>query len=231
MKVQQFLSDIGTDGVETYPVFHFPNHDSTLNLLPKTHQRLLEEVNGLTVFDGYFRIFGSLNAELPSIKFWNSSDLWKFSWNSSITQFLCFGETAWGDQYAYKFEELSQGDSTVYFLDAVTMKAEPIASSFTDFLDTELVRNAQHPYDNYLIAVKERIGPIEPKLQITYSPSLLIVGEEDPDSVQTLLATDNMIFNGDLFRQLGEVESTRAVERVEMINDNEGRNRIEIHFK
>lgn len=34
---------------------------------------------------------------------WNEPSTWKFAWPSTILEYLCFAETAWGDQYAYRY--------------------------------------------------------------------------------------------------------------------------------
>src|SRR5262245_16055769 len=65
-------------------------------------QRFLMSTNGARSNDGYFRIFGlGPQAEIDSVN-WNALNTWKFAWPARVQEFWCFGETAWGDQYAFK---------------------------------------------------------------------------------------------------------------------------------
>ena len=82
--------------------------------LPPSHIELLSGAQSFAVYHGYFRLFGH-----NEIDVWNDRELWKFSWESSVDDYLCFGETVFGDQYAYRLEDISLGrDAAVYELDA-----------------------------------------------------------------------------------------------------------------
>src|SRR5688572_21367932 len=67
--------------------------------LPTDHEELLSLVGGRLGYSGCFRLFSADRAAR-----WNAPACWKFAWPCDLTDFFCFGETAWGDQYAYKLE-------------------------------------------------------------------------------------------------------------------------------
>jgi hypothetical protein len=74
--------------------------------LPIDHQSALQESNGVEVYGGYARLFGlSSESNIDTIK-WNEFDFWKFAWGNRCQDYLCFAETAWGDQYAYHIGRL-----------------------------------------------------------------------------------------------------------------------------
>src|SRR5690349_1053821 len=74
--------------------------------LPPEHAEILRWSNGVEAYAGYFRLFGiGANASVDAIV-WNRHDYWKFAWGDRCSAYWCFGETAWGDQYAYAIESL-----------------------------------------------------------------------------------------------------------------------------
>src|SRR5690348_12619668 len=93
--------------------------------LPATHQLLLTQTDGLSAYGGYLRLFGA--SELIA---WNDSSTWKFAWPSRIREYFCFAETAWGDQYAYRYDELVAGpEPAVYFLESITLEPERLTET------------------------------------------------------------------------------------------------------
>jgi hypothetical protein len=71
--------------------------------LPADHVELLKKSNGVTAYGGYFRLLS-----LGDMSSWNAPGRWKFAWPAHVAEYLCFGETAWGDQYAYRLVDLSR---------------------------------------------------------------------------------------------------------------------------
>jgi len=197
--------------------------------LPEPHQQVLSRANGLVGFGGYYRLFGACVGELPDLRSWNAADTWKFAWEGRAEPYFCFGETAWGDQYAYQIREL-EGDTApqVYFLESITMAAEPIAASFSEFCHAEFLRSVLAPYDEMVVAVRARLGDLSPTEHVVYQPSLLLGGAELPENVQRMLGVAAMIANGDLCTQLsGELES-RCVREIQAIPDAKGRMRLRV---
>jgi hypothetical protein len=119
--------------------------------LPETHVTLLSHGNGVLAYHGYFRLFGVGCDGCIDLTVWNDTETWKFAWPDRLVDYFCFGETAWGDQYAYRTSELVAGIETVYMLDAFEMNPDPIASTFDEFLQSEFVRCAREPYDEMLL--------------------------------------------------------------------------------
>ena len=195
-------------------------------LLPESHIELLESYNGISVYGGYYRIFGMDPKSQLNLLKWNEESNWKFAWGNKVDDYLCFGETAWGDQYAYKLSDLP--NSKVYFIDAIEMIPEVIADSFTEFLEIEFLTNATAPYDDVLVDVRRSIGDIGINEHIIYSPSPLLGGEETASNVQKMNMTTAMIFNGDLCRQLAHESQQKQVKKINVYSDELGRNRLEV---
>ena len=72
-------------------------------VLPLDHARLLSLTNGLTVYGGYFRLFGIGPGATRDMRRWNAWTCWRHAWSEDgrADGWWFFGETAWGDQYAY----------------------------------------------------------------------------------------------------------------------------------
>jgi hypothetical protein len=199
--------------------------------LPADHVEFLRRANGVHVYGGYFRLFGCGPAAAIDMHEWNATDTWKFSWNKPLDEFWFFGETAWGDQYAYRRNNLGEmSQSQIFFLDAIAMQPEIIAEDFSSFFENEFLRNASSPYDANLVAARNRLGDITPSEHIVYAPSPLIAGEELVDSVIKVDAVSAMIINGDLHAQLGDETFDRSVRSLEHYEDSRGRSRIKVRW-
>ncbi len=197
--------------------------------LPATHLELLQTANGISVFGGYFRLFGCSSPTAIDMIEWNSSDVWCFAWNKPLDEYWFFGETAWGDQYAYRRDELRHSSAPrVFFLEGISMNAEVIADDFAAFLESEFLRNALQPYDANLVAARHRLGRLKPLEHIVYIPSPLITGEEIVDSVSKLDAVASMIVIGDRCRQLAEQSQDRLIREIQPYEDSNGRMRMRV---
>lgn len=184
-------------------------------------------------YGGYFRLLPladrSLVNWLVSIERWNQPSTWKFAWPHSVLDYVCFGETAWGDQYAYKLGDLDSGDSApVYQLEGITMQPEVLASSFEEFMSNDFLRNARTPYDAMLVRARQKLGGLRCSEHLIYVPSLLLTGEEDIDHVSTMEAVSAMIVNGDMAVQLGNELETRDVAGIDTYTDQDGRTRLKV---
>jgi hypothetical protein len=102
-------------------------------LLPEAHAALLRD--GVSAIHGYVRLFGSGCRKCTDLSWWNVKSTWKFAWSGRVSPFLCFGETGWGDQYAYDIDALRRGDERVLLLDAFEMTPDEIAGSFEEFFE------------------------------------------------------------------------------------------------
>jgi hypothetical protein len=197
--------------------------------LPPSHYEILQWSNGLEVYDGYYRLFGIDSTESIDSVWWNQDDCWKFAWNGRCSAFWCFGETAWGDQYAYSTDSLRRNaDGPVYFIDAVSMTAEIIAGSFAEFFEREFLRVAREPYDKLIVAARQKVGPIDSKSHLVYVPSLLLGGTETVDNITTMNARAAMISNGDLAIQVDAGPADGCIKAVEEYVDELGRARLRL---
>jgi hypothetical protein len=195
--------------------------------LPEDHVQLLQSANGASGYYGYFRLFGIGCPRCIDLVWWNDHETWKFAWPRQISRYLAFGETGWGDQYAYDIDALLRGDSTVFLLDAFEMSPEQIASNFSDFLSNEFARQADEPYDSITKVAASRIGPLHWNEHVTYIPSLLLGGEERIENVHRIDARASMIINGDIATQAA-AEPDRLPASVQTFQDDLGRLRTRV---
>jgi len=202
MTVDDALSSLMTRGlVRTRPAADMLAPSSLLAesgaVLPLDHARVLSITNGLDAYGGYFRLFGLGPWSVRDMRRWNDPAGWRAAWDGRADGWWCFGETAWGDQYAYAAAgDPLEPDRTVYRLDAGRLDAEPIAGSFAEFLRDELTRNAMQPRDEMTVSARRRLGDIDPGQQLAYVPSLLAGGDEDLANVVVLGAREAMTLAG-----------------------------------
>ncbi len=200
--------------------------------LPDSHIDLLKLVNGVSVYGGYFRLFGCSSLSTIDMLEWNAPESWSFAWNKPLIEYWFFGETAWGDQYAYRRDELNQRSTPrVFFVEGITMSEEVIATDFSTFLEREFLRNAFEPYDDNIVKVRRRLGDLEPLEHIAYVPSPLITGDENVASVSKLDAVASMIISGDLCRQVAEESHNRPVSELQTYEDPNGRTRMRVVWR
>lgn len=198
-------------------------------VLPPEHKELLQLSNGVEAYSGYVRLFGLYTTESIDSVLWNQHDFWKFAWGNRCSAFWCFGETAWGDQYAYAVESLKAGrDAKVYFMDALSMTPEVVAASFAEFLQNEFVRSAKEPYDAMIKQARQKLGPLEVPCHLVYVPSVLLGGTEEIANVQKMNARSAMICNGDIAVQLDEGPPTGTIKAVQPYEDEMQRMRLRL---
>ncbi|MGO1076246.1 SMI1/KNR4 family protein [Inquilinus sp. CA228] len=196
--------------------------------LPNDHLKALRESNGATVYGGYARLFGINSTNCIDILEWNRSDYWKFAWEIRCRDYICFAETAWGDQYAYRIGYLQKGDARVYLLDGLSMTPEIVASSFKEFLESEFLRISTAPYDEMMVHARNKFGDLEPENHLIYSPSLLIGGPEDVNNIMIIQGRTAMIFNGDIASQLDAAPVSSVITAVVPYDDDVGRPRLKL---
>lgn len=200
--------------------------------LPRNHIQLLSTANGIMVYGGFFRLFGVGCEHCIDMIKWNNPTTWKFAWANALDDYWCFGETAFGDQYAYKMNELGgTKPATVYLLEHVTMTSEIIANNIDDFLANEFARCAESPYYEFHIQSRAKVGDLDWHEHVAHVPSLLISGEELIDNVAKMEAIATMIINGDLAVQLAGELVDRGIRSLEPYEDGNGKIRIRVLWR
>jgi hypothetical protein len=197
--------------------------------LPEAHAGLLAQLNGFTVFHGAFRMLGLRAEPFLDLRSWNDPETWRFAWGPAAEGFVVFGETGWGDQYAYRTSPQGLLDPTVYFLEATTLAAEPIAASFVAFVHDELLRNAEQPYDELTVAAVERFGDLPAGEHWALSPPLVLGGPESVDNVVRMPAVTAMTVAGDLATAVRSAPG-RPVTAVSPWRDDRGRARLRVEL-
>jgi hypothetical protein len=196
---------------------------------PAAHRELLGMLNGFTVHHGAFRLLGLGHPE-PSLDLaaWNAYDTWRFAWDDRTDPFVIFGETAFGDSYAYRRLPGGGLAPEVYFLEGVLLRPEVIAPSFEAFLADELLRNAKEPYDDLIVEAVHRHGPITPDRHWAYVPSVALGGEEAVENITLLPAAVAMTFAGDIATAMSVPD--REATGVQPYTDERGRPRLRVMF-
>lgn len=222
------LRDVSLHGGASRPCVESVEREYGISL-PRDHRKLLCRTNGAEVYSGYIRLFGVRSSDSIDSMIWNRSDYWKFAWGGRCDDYWCFGETAWGDQYAYSMRSLRLGGETpVYFLDAYAMRAQVVASSVIDFLNREFLRSAEAPYDDMIVKARRKLGQLELMSHLVYSPPLLLGGTEDLEHVRKMNSRAAMICNGDLALQLRAGPRGGVVKAVEPYEDELNRTRVRL---
>ncbi len=199
--------------------------------IPEDHRSLLKETDGCETYCGYARLFGAESGSRMNLVEWNSKEYWKFAWKGRAAEYLCFAETAWGDQYAYKYADLRTEREDIYFLECLSMTATPLASSFADFFENEFIPAAVAPYDKLTVAARERFGALVENEHLVHVPSILISGEENIASVQKLNSRWAMIINGDIALQLDEAPEGKTLKAVVPYEDTGARMRVRLEWE
>jgi hypothetical protein len=197
-------------------------------VLPEEHQEILLRSNGVEAYDGYLRLFGAYSTESTDMTIWNDPNCWKFAWGDRCSGYWCFGETGWGDQYAYSYESLRSGAAKVYYMDALSMRVEVLALSFAEFFEKEFLRVAKVPYDVMTKPARDKLGILEVTSHVIYMPSSLFTGTEDIGHVQKMNARSAMICNGDVALQLDTGPPDGAVKAVQTYEDELHRTRLRL---
>ena len=197
--------------------------------IPRDHQDALIRSNGIEAYGGYFRLFGVHTSETIDSVAWNKAETWKFAWGNRCSDFWCFGETAWGDQYAYAIESIhGVQDASVYLLEASSMTPRIWTSSFSEFLEKEFLRSAKIPYDKMTTLARQKFGVIETGYHLVYVPSLLLGGSEDINNVVKLDASAAMICNGDIAVELEAAPDEKILKEVQTYEDDSHRSRLRL---
>jgi hypothetical protein len=197
---------------------------------PAAHQELLRRLNGLTVSGGAHRLLGVRAEPHLDLAHWNEPDTWRFAWDGRVAPFVVFGETAWGEQYAYRRPgpgpELAP---EVYLLESVLLGAELMAGSFEEFLAAHFSQDAVQPNDPYTVAALARLGPVPADRHWVFAPPLALGGPDTIDNVIQMRAVTAMVFAGDLALALeahGGAPPTAVVPWV----DDQGRDRLRVDY-
>lgn len=201
-----------------------------MELIPKQHRAFLAATNGLEAFGGHYRIFGVGSGSARDISTWNHRASWKFAWPTPLEDFLCFGESSFGDQYAYRTTELTElsTEPRVYCLDGLEAQMQTIFTDFNDFLDREVETWISGPRDDLVMLAREKLGDVQPGDQLNFIPPLWLA----PAASERLVRLDarvNMILNGDLCSQLATA-GDRQVASLQPWTDKEGRPRMKVLF-
>lgn len=196
------------------------------------YQKLLTSTNGLYSYGNYFRIFGINNNYDVNLFKWNDYESWRFAWSPVVDNYFCFGENAWGDQYAYQIYEDRSLSKEIYVLDADTMDIMVTYETLEEFLDQEFRENSLHPFDETIYRFRQKFGDIDIQDHLIRSPSPLLYDSEDDNSIQKILSFTSMTIKGDIYTQLNSVKNRKInIIKLESYIDENGRGRVNFLFE
>jgi hypothetical protein len=197
---------------------------------PPAHLDLLQHLNGMTVFHGAFRLFGLRPEPFLDLSEWNAREAWRFAWDDRVDPYLIFGETAWGDQYAYRHVARQELAPEVHFLEGTLLRSEVIAASFEEFLFNEFIRNAQQPYDVFTVEAVQRRGSVAAGNHWVFAPPIALGGSELIEDVTEIPAVTAMTFAGDIASALRASPAGTSPVHVTPWTDDRGRSRLRVAF-
>jgi hypothetical protein len=200
--------------------------------LPDDYLATLSRFNGFTVHGGANRLFGIRGDAHMDIRVWNSREKWRFAWADRPSPFYCIGETAFGDQYALRLSD--DGDvfrPEVFLLEGNFLEPEVIGENFQLFLEQELVRNAETPWDDVAVEAVRRYGPIDVANNWVYTPSVALGGPEDVANLVELDCFTAMTIAGDIASAIADADPAAQLQGVEPYEDGQGRSRLRVIFR
>ncbi|MGZ3455984.1 MAG: SMI1/KNR4 family protein [Polyangiales bacterium] len=190
--------------------------------LQSSHLQLMARMNGASFASSYIRLFG-VQAHARNVFEWNDPRLWKFSWDEAMQDFFCFGETAFGDQFALRY------DGVVPYVYRISVDGglARIADSFDEFL-VWLSAAVRSP-DEHILAAQSRFPRVPWDKHLVQVPPELLVGRFAPEFLRPMSAVSSMVAAGDLTRQIhlpGNEE--RRVIRLDTYIDENDRGRLRV---
>lgn len=219
-------------GERTYTGHPVPVSDHTLELLPLSHREVIEKLKVVVVADGAIRLLGGWSEPWLNIDRWNAEQEWRFAWGDRLSSFFFFGETAWGDQYAYKWLDVGRRLAPeVYYLDANTMEPTLAADDFDEFVAHWISLDARDPFDEMTAEALRTFGPLDAADHFVFVPSMELGGQDEISNVSKLPARTSQIFAGDIFTAVQAADPEDVVHAVEPYVDSEGRPRLEVKFR
>jgi hypothetical protein len=201
--------------------------------LPPELNSWLSRGDGLELFDGHVRIFGVGQAGGIDSVAWNDVNCWKFAWGKRACKYWCFGESAWGDQFALETEKLAaERDPLVHTLFSLTMIPMDYKCSLRQFL-----KDQSTLYDNadwFDKQIRQKFPKVESDMHLIYVPPVSMIPPESEWNVafvSKMNARTAMICNGDIALQEELWPSGATPAGLETYQDDQERTRVKIIWK
>ena len=203
---------------------------------PAIHRELLLRTNGIEAAGGYLRLYGVGPNAAVDMEAWNEPELWKFSWRPFVGGLLCFGGTAWGFQFAYRFADIGidRLDAPMHILADGHPGLRPSDQTFEEYLHQGFLPNAREQLAPFDRKVRKKVGDLAPGELLTLAPHPILGGAARVGNVVKMPAVTVMIISGDTHREWmkaseatgGNTEVTGVVPYV----DENGRRRIRLRY-
>ena len=189
------LLSISSEGIcESKPQIDELSKD-ILGTLNDEFYNFLSIKNGFYAFESALHVFPATNDSIPNLTLWNSHDLWRNEYSSSIKDYLFFAEDTFGVQFCV-FK------NKIYGFDPETEEIEKIATSFDEWAKciveeynywTGFDLAHQWQLENGAIPVGKRLLPKIP---------FILGGEFAIDNLYLLDSVKGMRFRGALAQQI-----------------------------
>jgi hypothetical protein len=194
--------------------------------LPEPYRQVLNLSDGLRFLDGHLRLLGT-----SDMRTWNDPETWKHAWPRPPLDFICFGGTSIGDQWAWRRADLEiSQDAPVSQLDGFELSQTPLAASTTNFLDEVLPRLATTQIDDLVALARGRLGPVSKGNLLMAAPPAQFGLQGLVDRMTVMVDKTVMTALGDVARQLGERPGL-PVKRFDTVFDDRGRPRLRLIFE
>ncbi|HZU81857.1 MAG TPA: SMI1/KNR4 family protein [Polyangiaceae bacterium] len=163
----------------------------------KPHRRLLELLNGGYFFDHALHLFGACASPAwHGLRAWNDPATWRNAYEGAADGLVCFGEDAFGDQFAYDARAEQAG--TVVVFEAELGCVVPAAPSFVAWLEALLASPATVLPIDVIRAQPDEQRVLAPGTQLFAYPPLFTPESRDGVSLGHVDAVEAMRFRGQL---------------------------------
>jgi hypothetical protein len=154
------------------------------------HARFLDRWNGCYAFGGALHVLGA-RPEPPnqSLDAWNRPDGWREAFGLLVEPCWFFAESAFGDQFGYR-------DGKVVRLRALEARVEPMASSFSQWLEAVFLDPQRWLSLDVFDAAVRRLGPLPFGGHFGPPPAWTQGSALRADQLDVLPARDNLELRG-----------------------------------
>lgn len=196
-------------------------------LLPGSLVDLLWRTNGISWKDGYGRLLGVGAGAGRDIATWNTPSGWKSRYPTPWLDYLLIGESADGNQWGFRVDELrgEDPDPPVWFLHPGTMaiSQKPLGDTFAAYAENGLLFNARGYWDPLEVELKLRFPTVPADSLLLHAPPpVLVPGDPEPEQFSLLPAEQVMRLHADAWDSLQGAPEDAVLVSFSLEQDDEG---------
>lgn len=171
----------------------------------KSLYALLRLKNGFYAFEGALHVLpSSRDDECRGIEKWNAVDLWKFEYEDILSNYVCFAEDVFGEQFII-------GNGNVYRFDPETAGIEIVAGSLEEW--AKVILDNYETETGYSLAHEwQRLnGPLPSGQRLLPKIPFVLGGDYMVDNLYALDAVKGMKLRADIWKQIKDLPSGAQV--------------------